>query len=73
MFGEDHGMENYHIQVLTVVVDLVLYEGHVAMLTGNGTQIVHAAGRKYGIIVSDDYRRSSSHAIRGIMRVKGVD
>ena len=53
--------------------DLVLYEGHVAMLTGNGTQIVHAAGRKYGIIVSDDYRRSSSHAIRGIMRVKGVD
>lgn len=52
--------------------DLVLYNGHVAMLTGNGTQVVHAAGSKWGIILSPDYRRCSSHGILGILRVKGV-
>lgn len=53
--------------------DLVLYDGHVAMLTGNGAQIVHAKGSRWGIVVDDDYRRASSQAIRGILRVKGVD
>ena len=52
--------------------DLVLYNGHVAMLTGNGTQVVHAKGSKYGIVVDPDYRKCSSHGILGILRVKGV-
>ncbi len=52
--------------------DLVMYNGHVAILTGNGTEIVHAKGRKWGIVVDSDYR-SSSKAILGIMRINGVN
>ncbi len=52
--------------------DLVLYDGHVAMLTGNGAQVVHAKGTNYGIVVDNDYRRCSGHGILGILRVKGV-
>ncbi len=52
--------------------DLVMYDGHVAILTGNGTEIVHAKGSKWGIVLDADYRQSSSHAILGIMRIKGV-
>lgn len=53
--------------------DLIMYDGHVAILTGNGTEIVHAKGSKYGIVIDPDYRSCSSHAIRGIMRIKGVN
>ena len=53
--------------------DLVLYNGHVAMLTGNGTQVVHAKGTRWGIVVDSDYRKCSSHNILGILRVKGVN
>ena len=52
--------------------DLVMYDGHVGILTGNGTEIVHAKGSKYGIVIDSDYRTCSSHAIKGIMRIKGV-
>lgn len=52
--------------------DLVMYDGHVGILTGNGTEIVHAKGSKYGIVIEKDYRTVSSHAILGIMRIKGV-
>ena len=53
--------------------DLVNYWDHVAILTGNGNEIVHAKGRKYCIVVDPDYRSASSHAIKGIMRIKGVN
>ena len=53
--------------------DLVMYNGHVAILTGNGREIVHAKGRKWGIVVDSDYRSSSSKSILGIMRIKGVN
>ena len=52
--------------------DIVLWKGHVALYTGKGRQIIHAAGKKYGVIVSKDYRKSSSSVFRGFYRVKGV-
>jgi cell wall-associated NlpC family hydrolase len=53
--------------------DLVMYDGHVAILTGSGNQIVHAQSTKTGVVISSDYKSSSSHAILGIMRINGVN
>ncbi len=52
--------------------DLVMYDGHVGILTGNGTEFIHAKGSKWGVVKDPDYRKGSSHAILGIMRIKGV-
>lgn len=52
--------------------DLVMYDGHVGILTGNGTELIHAKGRRWGVVIDSDYRTCSSHAIKGIMRIKGV-
>lgn len=53
--------------------DLVMYDGHVGILTGNGKQIVHAKGSKWGVVTDPDYSKCSSHAILGIMRINGVN
>lgn len=53
--------------------DLVMYDGHVGILTGNGTEVVHAKGSKWGVVLDPDYRTCSSHAILGIMRINGVN
>jgi len=53
--------------------DLVMYDGHVGILTGNGNELVHAKGSKWGIVVDPDYKSCSSHAILGIMRINGVN
>ena len=53
--------------------DLIMYDGHVGILTGNGNEIVHAKGSKWGVVVDPDYRHCSSHAILGIMRINGVN
>lgn len=52
--------------------DLIMYDGHVGILTGNGTEIIHAKGSKWGVVIDKDYRTCSSHAILGIMRINGV-
>lgn len=52
--------------------DLIMYDGHVGILTGNGPEIVHAKGQLAGVVIDPDYRKCSSHAIKGIMRIKGV-
>ena len=52
--------------------DLVMYDGHVGILTGIGTEVVHAKGSEWGIVLDNDYRTCSSHAILGIMRINGV-
>lgn len=52
--------------------DLVMYDGHVAIYTGKGREIIHAASTKLGVIRSKDYRSSSSHSILGFLRIKGV-
>lgn len=53
--------------------DLVMYDGHVGILTGNGKQLVHAKGSKWGVVNDPDYSKCSSHAILGIMRINGVN
>lgn len=50
--------------------DVVMYNGHVGILTGNGNEMVHASSPKEGIKISSDYRYRS---IRGIMRINGVN
>ena len=52
--------------------DVVMYDGHVGILTGNGNEMIHAAGKKWGVIKSSNYKSSSSHRILGILRIKGV-
>ena len=51
--------------------DLVIYEGHVALLTGNGKQIIHNKNVEEGIVMEDDYTKSG--AVKGIIRIKGLD
>ncbi len=53
--------------------DVVMYNGHVGILTGNGNEIVHAKSTKSGVVIDPDYRKCSSHAIRGIVRMNGVN
>lgn len=52
--------------------DLVMYSGHVAILTGNGNQIVHASNPKSGIKLTNDYHYGGQ-SILGIMRINGVN
>ena len=48
--------------------DIVLWKGHIAIYIGNG-KIVHAAGKKYGVITGNLYKGKE---FRGFFRVKGV-
>jgi len=50
-----------------------MYNGHVGILTGNGNEIIHAKGKNYGVVADPDYTTCSSHMIRGIMRINGVN
>ena len=52
--------------------DLVMYDGHVGILTGNGREMVHAQSTATGIVISSDYTTCSSKQILGIMRIHGV-
>lgn len=49
--------------------DLIVYPGHVAMYAGNG-QIIHAAGKSQGIIMSDEAGYSGK--IKHIRRIFGT-
>ncbi len=40
------------------MADIVLYDSHVAILTGNGPEIVHAANSRLGIIIGSSYNYS---------------
>lgn len=46
--------------------DIVMYDGHVALATGNGYEIVHAANRNAGVIISKNCFYTQP---LGIMRV----
>lgn len=54
--------------------DVVMYQGHVGILTGNGEEMVHASNSSPypagGIKVSPTY---NYRAVQGIMRIKGVN
>ena len=51
--------------------DVVMYEGHWAMMTGNGNEIIHAMSKKLGIRTTKDYRKSSKPLWK-IFRVNAV-
>lgn len=51
--------------------DLAMYDGHVAIFTGNDGQIVHACNTQRGIVVDSDYTKAAS-GFKGILRIKGV-
>ena len=51
--------------------DIALYDGHWAMLTGNGNEIIHAMSPKVGIRTSSDYRKSGK-ALIAVVRVNAV-
>ena len=53
--------------------DLVIYNdnSHVAMLTGVGNQIVHAANPRAGVTVNDHYNYSNN--VKAIIRINGVN
>lgn len=50
--------------------DVVMYDGHVGILTGNGKEMVHASNSRDGIKISPSY---DYKPIWGIMRIKGVN
>ena len=52
--------------------DLVLYSGHVAMLTGDGKGIIHAANSRRGVVTDSNYAYKGSN-IKGFFRVKGIN
>ncbi len=52
--------------------DLCMYNGHVALFTGNGNEIIHAANSRSGIIITKDYRYSTNSFI-SVLRVDGVN
>lgn len=50
--------------------DIVFYPRHVAMLTGNGEEIVHASGERSGVKTSPSYKYTTPIKI---VRIKGVE
>lgn len=53
--------------------DVVMYNGHVGILTGNGNEMVHAKGTKWGVVVDSDYKSCSSKTVLEVMRINGVN
>ena len=52
--------------------DIVYYNGHGAMCTGNGEQIIHAMNPRQGVGLSKTYKNCGKALIH-IVRVKGVN
>ena len=74
---EDYDLYLDNPSVYTVVTnaehhpgDIVVYDGHYAMLTGNGDEIIHSTSTD-GIITTSSYKKSGMRVL-GIVRVNGV-
>ena len=52
--------------------DIVMYENHVAIATGNGNEIVHASNSRAGVKITSDYNYNAK-SLLGIMRINGVN
>lgn len=52
--------------------DIVMYESHVAIATGNGNEIVHASNSRDGVKITSDYNYNAK-SLLGIMRINGVN
>lgn len=50
--------------------DVVMFDSHVGILTGNGNEFVHASGKQTGIKLSPNYNYTTP---LGIMRINGVN
>ena len=50
--------------------DVVMYDGHVGILTGNGKEMVHASNSRDGVKISESY---DYRTVLGIMRINGVN
>ena len=55
--------------------DIIMYSGHVGILTGNGNELIHAANSRRGVVRDSNYKTAggSSNTIYGIMRINGVN
>lgn len=73
-FGIDLPHSSYKLRSVGVKVsesdlqpgDIICYSGHVALYIGDG-KIVHAANKKKGIIISDNYKYKKILAIRRVL------
>jgi len=72
-------MFGYDTRLYTVVSesemqpgDVIMYDKHVGIYTGKGKEIIHAKGKKWGVVKDSDYTKCSSHKILGFLRIKGV-
>lgn len=72
MFGYDTSLYDEVSEDDIQPGDVIMYNGHVGILTGNGNEIIHAKGRAWGVVKDPDYKQCSSHEILGILRIKGV-
>ena len=72
MFGYDTSLYDEVSESEMQAGDVIMYDGHVGIYTGEGKQMIHAASTNLGVILSEDYSRCSSHAILGFLRIKGV-
>ena len=52
--------------------DIVVYNHHRALATGQGNRLIHAMGVKYGIGHSKDYRNCGAGPVRGVVRVNSL-
>lgn len=52
--------------------DIVVYESHVAIATGNGNEIVHASNSRDGVKITSDYNYNAK-SLLGIIRINGVN
>ena len=52
--------------------DIVVYNHHRALATGQGNRLIHAMGVKYGIGHSKDYRSCGAGPVRGVVRVNSL-
>jgi cell wall-associated NlpC family hydrolase len=52
--------------------DIAVYQGHVAMLTGNGKEIIHAASPTQGIVTSNSYALPGM-PVKAFYHVKGMN
>lgn len=71
MFGYDTSLYDVVDASDIQPADVIMYNGHVGILTGNGNEFIHAKGSAYGVVKDPDYTVSSKE-ILGILRIKGV-
>ena len=52
--------------------DIVVYNHHRALATGEGNRLIHAMGVKYGIGHSKNYKNCGAGPVRGVVRVNAL-